>query len=123
LLPPLDLYNLTREELTQFLAQSGAPRHTGGQVYQWLYRKKAGTFDEMTDLPKTLREELSLKTRLTPLSLAGKQTSADGTVKYLWALPPDAEGLSGQVESVLLPMSRDEEGEAGFYTACISTQA
>jgi 23S rRNA (adenine2503-C2)-methyltransferase len=101
----------------------GAPRHTGVQVYHWLHRKKAGTFEEMTDLSKTLREELAQKTRLTPLCLVGKQSSVDGTVKYLWALSPDDEGKTGQVESVLLPMSRDEEGEAGFYTACISTQA
>jgi 23S rRNA (adenine2503-C2)-methyltransferase len=123
LLPPLDLYNFTREELIQYLPQTGAPRHTGIQVYHWLHQKKAGTFDEMTDLSKTLREELSQKTRLTPLSPAGKQSSTDGTVKYLWGIPPDENGKTGQVESVLLPMSRDEEGEAGFYTACISTQA
>ncbi len=120
---PVDLYNLTRQEITQFMTETGAPKHTGAQVYQWLHQKKAGSFQDMTDLSKTLRDELSQKARLTPLSPAGKQTSTDGTIKYLWGLTPDQEGRTGQVESVLLPMSKDEEGEAGFYTACISTQA
>jgi 23S rRNA (adenine2503-C2)-methyltransferase len=120
---PLDLYNLTHEELTRFLTDEGAPRHAGKQIFQWLHQKKCGSLMEMTDLSMALREKLVPRVRVSPLQLATKQSSTDGTVKYLWSLPPDEKGNPGQVESVLLPMSRDEEGEAGFYTACISTQA
>ena len=119
----MDLYNLNRDELTRHFVASGAPRHTGGQVFHWLYQKKCGSFQDMTDIPQSTREELNRQARVTPLQLDSKQTSADGTVKYLWSLPALEQGPGGRVESVLLPMSRDEEGEAGFYTACISTQA
>ncbi len=118
-----DFYNLTREEITGLLMEWGSPRYTGGQVFQWLYRKKAGSFLEMTDLPKDLREELSLKALLTPMTLVEKKVSADGTVKYLWSLGPDSREFAPLVESVLLPMSQEEGGEPGYYTHCLSTQA
>ncbi len=100
----------------------GSPRYTGGQVFQWLYRKKAGSFGEMSDLPKSLREELSSKALLTPLAPVEKQVSSDGTLKYLWRLGPDSQGRSPLVESVLLPMSQEEGGDPGYYTHCLSTQ-
>ena len=118
-----NFYDLTLDELTALLTQWGAPRHTGGQVYRWLYQKKARNFEEMTDLPKALREELTSKALVMPLKLHTKQVSSDGTAKYLWDLPPAGRGRDGQVESVLIPMSRDEGGDPGHYTACISTQA
>src|SRR5437588_351247 len=101
----------------------GTPRHTGVQIYQWLYKKKAKSFTDMTDLPKSLREDLSNKAAFSGLKLHTKQVSLDGTAKYLWQLPADEKGQSATVESVLIPMARDEEGQPGRYTACVSTQA
>jgi 23S rRNA (adenine2503-C2)-methyltransferase len=116
-------YNYTRDELVQYFIDRGAPRHTGTQVFQWLYRKKAKNFGEMTDLSKNLRDELSSKAAFSSLSLHTKQVSTDGTAKYLWQLPPDGTGQTAVVESVLIPMAIDEEGEPGRFTACLSTQA
>ena len=120
---PIHLYNYSKDDLTQLLTDWGLPRHTGDQVFQWLYKKKAKNFEAMTDLSKSLREDLSQKADLSGLTLQTKQVSQDGTAKYLWDLPPDATGQTASVESVLIPMAFDEEGQPGRYTACLSTQA
>jgi len=119
---PVHLYDYNREELTRLLTDWGSPRHTGSQIYQWLYKKRAKAFGEMSDLSKSLREDLSLKSDFSSLTLHTKQSSQDGTVKYLWRLKESKEE-GGFVESVLIPMARDEEGNPGRYTACLSTQA
>jgi 23S rRNA (adenine2503-C2)-methyltransferase len=101
--------------------------------------KKVKSFEDMTDLSKNLREELNQKATLATFKLHTKQVSKDGTAKYLWELKSDDQSQnlstsSGQdpstlceqsamVESVLIPMALDEEGEPGHYTACLSTQA
>lgn len=117
------LYNYSKDELTNLFIEWGSPKHTGAQIFRWLYQKKAKDFDAMTDLSKEMREDLSKKAGLSGLKLATKQVSQDGTAKYLWQLPPDEKGDTAVVESVLIPMARDEEGQAGRYTACLSTQA
>ncbi len=121
--PTTNLYDLSREEMVTLFTDWGSPKHTGTQVFHWLYRKRAGDFEEMTDLSKELRADLNQKAALSGLRLHTKQVSSDGTAKYLWNLPPDEKGQGGQVESVLIPMAFDEEGNPGRYTACLSTQA
>lgn len=116
-------YDYTRPELVRLMGEWGFPRHVGTQVFHWLYQKHAKSFEEMTDLSKELRGELGTKAALSPLKLHTRQASQDGTVKYLWQLPADAKGQAALVESVLIPMARDEEGEPSRYTACLSTQA
>ena len=113
------LYQYMRHELGPLLEKEGAPAYAGNQVFSWLYRKKAREFQEMTDLPASLRGRLAAVFGIQPLALASKMVSSDGTVKYAWSLPDDA----GTVESVLIPMQVDEEGMAGRFTACLSTQA
>ncbi|HXL74064.1 MAG TPA: 23S rRNA (adenine(2503)-C(2))-methyltransferase RlmN [bacterium] len=120
---PVNFYNLTRDELTQMITDWGLPRHNAQQIFQWLYKKKAKSFEDMTDLSKSLREDLFAKATLSTFKLHTKQVSQDGTTKYLWELNPDEHGQTAQVESVLIPMAVDEEGEPGHYTACLSTQA
>ncbi|HTC21973.1 MAG TPA: 23S rRNA (adenine(2503)-C(2))-methyltransferase RlmN, partial [bacterium] len=119
----VDFYNYSREELVKLFTEWGSPRHAGTQAFHWLYQKHVGSFDEMTDLSKELREDLSKKATLSSLQLHTRQVSKDGTAKYLWQLPPDGHGHTALVESVLIPMARDEEGEPGRFTACLSTQA
>jgi 23S rRNA (adenine2503-C2)-methyltransferase len=119
----VNFYNYTQTELGQLLTDWKAPRYTGAQVFQWLYQKRARQFDEMTDLSKSLREQFQTQASLALLPIHTKQVSKDGTIKYLWQLSPDEKGQTAVVESVLIPMSRDEEGEATRFTACLSTQA
>ena len=102
---PIHFYNYSKDELTQLLTDWGLPRHTSDQVFQWLYKKKAKSFEAMTDLSKSLREELAQKASLSGLKLQTKQISQDGTAKYLWELPPDEKGQTAVVESVLIASS------------------
>ena len=76
----------TPEELAAWFREQGEPAFRARQVFQWLYRG-AVSFDEMTDLPKVLRQKLEEHCFLTAPQVARKQVSAqDGTIKYLWRL-------------------------------------
>jgi 23S rRNA (adenine2503-C2)-methyltransferase len=101
---------MTLEEITAFLQEMGEPAFRGKQVFTWLHRGVA-SFDEMSDLSKSLREKLKSQCQLTPPVAVRKQVSQlDGTIKYLWEL---SDGNC--VESVLM---RYHHGN----TVCISSQ-
>ncbi|MBI5668948.1 MAG: 23S rRNA (adenine(2503)-C(2))-methyltransferase RlmN [Chloroflexi bacterium] len=108
----IDLYTLTQPQLDDLFASWDEPRFRARQVWEWLYDKRAASFDEMTNLPRELRQRLKAETTLGSLEIAAEQSSTDGTVKRLYRLP------DGQmIESVLMPYDDDRR------TACISTQA
>lgn len=109
--PPVDIKNLTLEELTVFLAGLGKERFRAGQIMRWIYRRGVTEFSEMTDLAKSLREELEERAFVSSLVPETMEESRDGTRKYLFRL---ADGET--VETVRIPM----EGERA--TLCISTQ-
>ncbi len=105
------LIGLTRTELESFVAGLGEPAYRGRQLYSWLYRRRARTFDEMTDLPATFRARLAETSEVGGLSVVLRSGPApDRTVKYLFGLADDL-----RVESVYLPGSPGE-------TVCISSQ-
>ena len=105
-----DIKSMTLPELRGFLQSLGEPAFRGKQVFSWLSRG-AGSFDEMSNLPLSLRERLKEACLLCAPKAARKQSSAkDGTIKYLWRL---ADGNC--VESVLM---RYRHGN----TVCISSQ-
>jgi 23S rRNA (adenine2503-C2)-methyltransferase len=105
-----DLLAFSPDELVNILAETGEPTYRAGQILGWLYQKGAGSFSEMTDLPKALRDKLSRTLNIAFLEQMAKQVSEDGTEKYLFGL---ADGQT--VETVILPY------DIG-YSACISTQ-
>lgn len=108
----INLYELDRAALETLLKDWGQPAFRAGQVWEWVFEKRAESFDEMTNLPKALRERLAAETRLGSLEIVAEQSSKDGTVKRLYKL------TDGQlIESVLMPYDDDRR------TACISTQA
>ena len=105
-----DIKSMTLPELRDFLQSMGEPAFRGKQVFSWLSRG-AASFDEMSNLPRSLRERLSAACVLTVPQAVRKQVSArDGTIKYLWEL---ADGNC--IESVLM---RYRHGN----TVCISSQ-
>jgi len=105
-----DIKSMTPEELTTFLGELGQPAFRAKQVLQWLY-KGVRSFDEMSDLPKPLREMLKENCLFTTPVVERKQVSAkDGTIKYLWRL-----GDGNCIETVLM---RYHHGN----TVCISSQ-
>lgn len=108
----INLYALTQDALAELLAGWGEPKFRAAQVWGWLYEGLVSSFDEMTNLPKALRERLAAETTLGVLEVAAEQSSRDGTAKRLYRLH------DGQlIESVLMLYDDDRR------TACISTQA
>ncbi len=82
----------------------------GKSAAQWIFRRGAGSWDEMSDLPAGLRERLKAEHPFPRARLAARSAAADGAVKVLLALPDDAT-----VEAVSMPGTRG-------LTICISTQ-
>ena len=116
-----DIKSLAREEIEARFKLWNEPAYRVAQLLDWLYVRRAATWDAMTNLPKTLREKLRENFSLQILELARKQGSQDTTQKFLWKL---ADGAF--IESVLIPAnpaSRDGGSEASDrLTLCISTQ-
>ena len=105
-----DIKALLPDELAAELKTLGEPAYRAKQIFQWLSRG-ASSFDEMTNLSKSLREKLREHYTIPSLKLLRKQVSAqDGTIKYLWELPD-----GNAVETVVM---RYRHGN----TVCISSQ-
>ena len=106
----INLRSLLPEELAAVLKDMGQPAFRAKQLFSWLSRGAAG-FEEMTNLPKALREALAESYYLGAPKVLRKQVSAeDGTVKYLWGLRD-----GNAVETVVM---RYHYGNS----VCISTQ-
>ena len=106
----MNIKSLTLPEMTAVIKELGQPAFRGKQVYTWLH-KGAASYDEMTNLPKNLRDILAEKYPIQPPKVVRKQASKkDGTIKYLWQL---SDGNC--VETVLM---RYHYGN----TVCISTE-
>jgi 23S rRNA (adenine2503-C2)-methyltransferase len=119
LVNPINLLDLTKEELQTFLAGWGEPRYRADQIWNWLYWRFVANPEEMTDLPASLRARLAAETRLDPLTPLARLDSSDGqTRKILFALPAHGSplGNGAQIEAVLMRYNRRR-------TLCISTQA
>lgn len=105
-----EIRSLLPDELRQALQDMGEASFRGGQVFEWL-NKGVKSFDEMTNLPRSLRQRLDERFTVAVPEIAKKQCSAtDGTVKYLWRL---SDGNA--VESVVMRYSYGN-------TVCISSQ-
>jgi len=106
-----DLKNLTLPALEKFLQGQGKERFRALQVFKWIYQHDARTFDEMTNISKDLRKELSETALISNLEPEAVEQGSDGTRKYLFNL-----GDGNGVEAVLIPIE-------GRNTLCISSQA
>lgn len=104
-----DIKSMSSNELAEVLKSLGQPGYRADQVFKWLRSGVTG-YDEMTSLPKALREQLNAEYPLYTPKLATMQKSKDGTVKLLWELQ---DGNS--VESVVMTYKHGN-------TVCISTQ-
>ena len=104
-----ELAGMTREEITGWMKDRGYPAFRGKQVFSWIHR--GADFDEMTNIPKDMREKLRAEAVAQPVSIRLQRESAtDGTVKFLFALKD-----GNCVEGVLM---RYKYG----VSLCISTQ-
>ncbi|RME62330.1 MAG: 23S rRNA (adenine(2503)-C(2))-methyltransferase RlmN [Caldilineae bacterium] len=105
------LLDMSQEELAAFVEELGEPAYRARQIWEWIYKRYAHTFHEMTVLPKRLRERLDQVAVISPLRLLTRTVSLDqDTQKVLFQLP------DGQtVETVLMLYDRRR-------TLCISSQ-
>lgn len=105
-----DLKSMLPAELEAYLRELGEPKFRAKQIFAWLSRG-VESYDEMTNIPKALRDKLSDRAAISRLRLVRRQVSAvDGTIKFLWEL---SDGNA--VETVVM---RYEHGS----TVCISSQ-
>lgn len=109
--PRRNLRSLCAHERAEALSALGATGYRQRQVEEWLSRPEVDDFDAMTNLPKALREALSLRYSLTSATREAMVASTDGTRKYLVAL-----GDGARVECVGIP-------QGSRLSVCVSTQA
>ena len=105
-----DIKSMTLGEISEALRAMGEPSFRGKQVFSWLHRGVT-EFDQMINIPKSLREKLAREYVITAPTVARKQVSKlDGTIKYLWEL---SDGNC--IETVLMSYHHGN-------TVCISSQ-
>jgi 23S rRNA (adenine2503-C2)-methyltransferase len=113
-----DIKSQTREEVQARFQEWRQPAYRLDQLLEWLYVHRVTDWDAMTNLPKTLREQLRQTYSLHTLELLRKQGSRDTTWKFLWRLSDHA-----LIESVLIPANPALYGEpSDRHTLCVSTQ-
>ena len=105
-----DIRALTKEQLRNFFVTNGDKAFRGNQVYEWLWQKRAHTFEDMTNVSKETRAMLAANFVINYIKVDTLQRSEDGTVKNAVRLHDDLI-----VESVLIPTETRT-------TACVSSQ-
>lgn len=105
-----DIRKLSKEELIAQLEKLGEKPFRARQIYEWLWKKSALSFEEMTNLSRELREKLNSHFVIHPVTIHKVQKSNDGTVKSAFRLFD-----KHLIEGVLIP-TEDRS------TACVSSQ-
>ncbi|WP_337098764.1 23S rRNA (adenine(2503)-C(2))-methyltransferase RlmN [Paenibacillus sp. YIM B09110] len=80
------IYDYTLEQLQEWVKENGEPAFRAGQLFDWLYVKRVKSFEDMTNLPKQLRDKLEDQFQFVTLTEITKFESKDGTVKFLFGL-------------------------------------
>jgi 23S rRNA (adenine2503-C2)-methyltransferase len=104
------LLDATLEELGAWMVERGYKRFHARQVFRWIFERRAQQFDVMSDLPRTLRDELDADWAVFGTRIVNEQAAPDSTTKLLLGCFDDR-----RIECVLM-------AEADRRTACISTQ-
>ena len=105
-----NIRELKLEELIDFLKNQNIPSYRAKQVHEWLWKKRAINFNEMTSLSLSLRELLEQNFCLNAVKIHKAERSSDGTIKYSLKLHDNK-----LVEGVLIPSKKR-------LTACVSSQ-
>lgn len=105
-----NLRHIQLEDLEQLFLEWSEPKFRAAQVYDWLWKKHAGSIDEMSNLPKSLRDQLNQHFFIPKVNIHFSQYSQDGTIKS--SLRLEDERL---IEGVLIPTDKR-------MTACVSSQ-
>ena len=105
-----DIRNIKFDQLVSFLQENGEKPFRAKQIWTWLWKRGAGSFDEMTDLSVALRTKLQANFTFHRAEIAQEVQSSDKTTKFLLQFHDGK-----MVEGVLIPSK-------GRVTACLSTQ-
>ncbi|TFE00204.1 MULTISPECIES: 23S rRNA (adenine(2503)-C(2))-methyltransferase RlmN [Jeotgalibacillus] len=104
------IYGLTLEQLVAWLLEHGQKKFRAEQIWDWLYRKRVTSFDDMKNINKECRDILAENFVIETLDLQIRQDSKDGTVKFLFKLQD-----GNLIETVLM---RQKYGQS----VCVTTQ-
>jgi 23S rRNA (adenine2503-C2)-methyltransferase len=107
-----DIRKLSLEDISNHIKSIKEPDFRSKQIFEWLWKKSARSWDEMTNLPKTLRNSLAEYFEFNPIEIDTIQYSGDGTIKSRFTL---YDGY--KIESVLIPVKEEDR-----FTVCVSTQ-
>lgn len=107
---PVNLLDFDTQSLAAWLGELGEKPFRARQLMRWMHRGGAASFEQMTDVPKALRERLATLATIEAPAVMSDSVAADGTRKWLLAA-----GTANGVETVYIP-------EASRGTLCISSQ-
>jgi 23S rRNA (adenine2503-C2)-methyltransferase len=107
---PPDLAELSYADLESWVVAAGLPRYRAGQIFTWVWKRGATSFDEMSDLPRDLRARLAADMRFSTPGIVRDERSSDGTRKLVLRLADRRE-----IECVYIP-------DTPSQTFCVSTQ-
>ena len=105
-----DIRNLTLEEIIHFCTENNLPKFRAKQIWEWLWKKRVNSFEEITSLPKETRRLLNIYFTINTINIHKAEKSRDGTIKYSFQLHDKL-----LVEGVLIPSQKR-------LTACVSSQ-
>jgi len=106
-----NLTGLSKAELAEFIEQIGEPAYRGRQIFGALHQRRLQSFEEITELPKALRERLQKEATASTLKVESRYISEDGTRRYLMKTHDNLP-----VETVFIPEERRD-------TICFSSQS
>src|SRR5699024_7751148 len=104
------IYSLTFEQLTNWLVESGEKKFRAEQIWDWLYKKRVKSYEDMKNLNKSCRELLNSSLLMQSMEVELQQESTDGTNKFLFKLQD-----GNLIETVLM---RHHYG----LSICVTTQ-
>jgi len=104
------IYDLNMNDLNEYLLENNFKSFHSKQIFKWLYEKRISSFDQMSDISKTMIEKFKEDFTIEDLKIVDKQVSKDGTEKYLFALSDGS-----LIETVLMIFDYG-------YSACVTSQ-
>ena len=107
----LHLTGFSKSELAEFIEKIGEPKYRAQQIFKGLHARRLRSFDEMTDLPKSLREKLNETATASTLKVESRYVSEDGTRRFLMKTHDRLP-----VETVFIPTENRD-------TICFSSQS
>jgi 23S rRNA (adenine2503-C2)-methyltransferase len=105
-----DIRSLTLEEIIEFCLEHNLPKFRAKQIWEWLWKKRAASFEEITSLSKEMRKLFNNNFTINTVKIHKAERSIDGTIKYSFQLHDKL-----LVEGVLIPSQKR-------LTACVSSQ-